>query len=344
MREAETARPAILGGPPLRTADWPHWPVCNEVEDKLLLEALRSRKWNRYGGKQVKAFETAYAKRDNKALQDALTRMWREWARWPGDEPSRIAFARRAAHCAAIEAVRSAAFSPNGKLLSIRYAGGALVVVYNRLTDFALEAPGNAGLRQAWLDSAPGDAVRAGRPRCRVQIGGRRSARRLLRCRHRRHGWPLLSPRILWSGAGRPRQRHVVVLQAFDQDADLQRVVELARDGECLFQLDQPRDRLADHPRDAKLARALDPFNLAWLEDMIPWDYVDDLRRLREACRRSGLRRFFGVIDMMIASLRFMILSSMPLSSRIPKPPIARARTRAASTGRRPWPAPSPTG
>jgi dTDP-4-amino-4,6-dideoxygalactose transaminase len=60
---AETARPAILGGPPLRTADWPRWPVCNEVEDKLLLEALRSRKWNRYGGKQVKAFEKAYATR-----------------------------------------------------------------------------------------------------------------------------------------------------------------------------------------------------------------------------------------------------------------------------------------
>jgi dTDP-4-amino-4,6-dideoxygalactose transaminase len=60
---AETARPAILGGTPVRTADWPDWPVCGEVEDKLLLEAVRSRKWNRYGGKQVRAFEKAYATR-----------------------------------------------------------------------------------------------------------------------------------------------------------------------------------------------------------------------------------------------------------------------------------------
>lgn len=60
---ADAAKPAILGGTPVRTADWPKWPVCNEVEDKLLLEAVRSRKWNRYGGKQVKAFEKAYAAR-----------------------------------------------------------------------------------------------------------------------------------------------------------------------------------------------------------------------------------------------------------------------------------------
>ena len=61
---AEAAnQPAILGGTPVRTTRWPQWPVCNEVEDKLLLEALRSRKWNRYGGKQVKAFEKAFATR-----------------------------------------------------------------------------------------------------------------------------------------------------------------------------------------------------------------------------------------------------------------------------------------
>jgi L-alanine-DL-glutamate epimerase-like enolase superfamily enzyme len=34
-----------------------------------------------------------------------------------------------------------------------------------------------------------------------------------------------------------------------------------------------------------KLARALDPFNLAWLEDMIPWDYTDDYVRLRNSCQ-----------------------------------------------------------
>jgi L-alanine-DL-glutamate epimerase-like enolase superfamily enzyme len=33
-----------------------------------------------------------------------------------------------------------------------------------------------------------------------------------------------------------------------------------------------------------KLARALDPFNLAWLEDMVPWFYVDQYVRLTNAC------------------------------------------------------------
>lgn len=34
-----------------------------------------------------------------------------------------------------------------------------------------------------------------------------------------------------------------------------------------------------------KLAQALDPFNLAWLEDLIPWEYTDDYVRLRHACQ-----------------------------------------------------------
>lgn len=33
-----------------------------------------------------------------------------------------------------------------------------------------------------------------------------------------------------------------------------------------------------------KLAQALDPFNLAWLEDMIPWFYTDEYLRLRNSC------------------------------------------------------------
>jgi L-alanine-DL-glutamate epimerase-like enolase superfamily enzyme len=33
-----------------------------------------------------------------------------------------------------------------------------------------------------------------------------------------------------------------------------------------------------------KLARALDPFNLAWLEDMVPWFYIDQYVRLKESC------------------------------------------------------------
>ncbi|UCF16613.1 MAG: mandelate racemase/muconate lactonizing enzyme family protein [Phycisphaerales bacterium] len=33
-----------------------------------------------------------------------------------------------------------------------------------------------------------------------------------------------------------------------------------------------------------KLARALDPFNLAWLEDMIPWQYTDQYAELKRSC------------------------------------------------------------
>ena len=34
-----------------------------------------------------------------------------------------------------------------------------------------------------------------------------------------------------------------------------------------------------------KLAQALDPCNLAWLEDMIPWFYTDDYVRLKNSCK-----------------------------------------------------------
>ncbi len=34
-----------------------------------------------------------------------------------------------------------------------------------------------------------------------------------------------------------------------------------------------------------KLAQAMDPFNFAWLEDMIPWDYTDDYVRLKNSCK-----------------------------------------------------------
>jgi len=34
-----------------------------------------------------------------------------------------------------------------------------------------------------------------------------------------------------------------------------------------------------------KLAQALDPFNLAWLEDMVPWFYTDHYVRLKNSCK-----------------------------------------------------------
>ena len=38
-----------------------------------------------------------------------------------------------------------------------------------------------------------------------------------------------------------------------------------------------------------KLAQALDPFNLAWLEDMVPWFYTDQYVRLKNACKTPVL-------------------------------------------------------
>jgi len=38
-----------------------------------------------------------------------------------------------------------------------------------------------------------------------------------------------------------------------------------------------------------KLAQALDPFNLAWLEDLIPWFYTDDYVRVKNSCKTPVL-------------------------------------------------------
>jgi L-alanine-DL-glutamate epimerase-like enolase superfamily enzyme len=38
-----------------------------------------------------------------------------------------------------------------------------------------------------------------------------------------------------------------------------------------------------------KLAQALDPFNLAWLEDMVPWHFTDQYVRLKNACKTPVL-------------------------------------------------------
>ena len=38
-----------------------------------------------------------------------------------------------------------------------------------------------------------------------------------------------------------------------------------------------------------KLARALDPFNLAWLEDMVPWDYTDMWKEISAAIEMSTI-------------------------------------------------------
>jgi len=55
-------KPALLGGKPVRTEPFPGWPKINSVDEKALMEVLRSGKWYRGNGKQVGRFEEAYAK------------------------------------------------------------------------------------------------------------------------------------------------------------------------------------------------------------------------------------------------------------------------------------------
>ncbi len=55
-----TSRPALLGGPKVRTEPFPSWPVSGELEAQSLLETLRSGKWYRGNGQQTKRFEQAF--------------------------------------------------------------------------------------------------------------------------------------------------------------------------------------------------------------------------------------------------------------------------------------------
>lgn len=59
--QSATAKPAILGGAPLRSEKFPSWPVADDLEDKALLKVLHSGKWGRGNGSQVNRFEQDYA-------------------------------------------------------------------------------------------------------------------------------------------------------------------------------------------------------------------------------------------------------------------------------------------
>ncbi len=59
----DDARPAILGGSPIRTKPFPSWPVIGEPEESSLLGTLRSRKWNRMEGGVVTRFEKVWGER-----------------------------------------------------------------------------------------------------------------------------------------------------------------------------------------------------------------------------------------------------------------------------------------
>ncbi len=58
---AAAAKPALLGGPKVRTQAWPKWPVFDKLEETKLLDTLRGGQWFRGSGKVVSGFESAYA-------------------------------------------------------------------------------------------------------------------------------------------------------------------------------------------------------------------------------------------------------------------------------------------
>lgn len=55
-------RPALIGGRPVRQAPFPSWPVFGEPEEQALLRTLRSGRWYRGNGGNVRRFEDAYAR------------------------------------------------------------------------------------------------------------------------------------------------------------------------------------------------------------------------------------------------------------------------------------------
>jgi perosamine synthetase len=52
---------ALHGGSPVRTGDWPQWPVWNPEADTPMLSLLKSGDWYRGDGNQCNEFERAYA-------------------------------------------------------------------------------------------------------------------------------------------------------------------------------------------------------------------------------------------------------------------------------------------
>lgn len=55
-----SAKPAALGGPPVRTVPFTAWPVRDAREEQALADVVRSGRWNR--GPQVERFEAEYAR------------------------------------------------------------------------------------------------------------------------------------------------------------------------------------------------------------------------------------------------------------------------------------------
>lgn len=63
VKAAVADRPALLGGPKVRTKSFPSWPVHGAAEETALMNTLRSGRWYRGNGTNVKTFEQEYARR-----------------------------------------------------------------------------------------------------------------------------------------------------------------------------------------------------------------------------------------------------------------------------------------
>jgi dTDP-4-amino-4,6-dideoxygalactose transaminase len=61
VHSGASTKPALLGGPPVRAAAFPSWPVAGEPEERALADVLHSGKWYRGSGQTVARFEQAYA-------------------------------------------------------------------------------------------------------------------------------------------------------------------------------------------------------------------------------------------------------------------------------------------
>jgi len=62
LNASAPAKPALLGGSPVRTGAWPSWPPAGAPEDQAVGAVLRAGKWGRGNGTEVARFEAEYAK------------------------------------------------------------------------------------------------------------------------------------------------------------------------------------------------------------------------------------------------------------------------------------------
>src|SRR6185436_1964522 len=62
VSDTAATKPALLGGKPACSGNYPGWPVFDQTEERALLDTLHSGQWYRGSGKAVSNFEEAYAR------------------------------------------------------------------------------------------------------------------------------------------------------------------------------------------------------------------------------------------------------------------------------------------